>query len=112
MSCIGFYSLFDCHDISHVPQVFHWHITDSQSFPLRLDSAPELAEHGAYIFNGRRLVYTKKDVKRIVQYAKERGIRVIPEIDMVRPELLHSARDHFLLLLITVHSPHILDPGV
>lgn len=50
---------------------------------MRLETVPELAEHGAYVVNGRRYVYTKKDVKRIVQYAKERGIRVVPEIDMV-----------------------------
>ncbi|KAI9493830.1 glycoside hydrolase superfamily [Zychaea mexicana] len=62
--------------------VFHWHITDSQSFPLRLESAPELAQHGAYVMNNRRFVYTKNDIKRIVQYARARGIRVIPEIDM------------------------------
>ncbi|KAI8080001.1 glycoside hydrolase superfamily [Halteromyces radiatus] len=62
--------------------VFHWHITDSHSFPLKLDSLPDLANKGAYRFQGQRLVYTKKDVQRIVQYARDRGIRVIPEIDM------------------------------
>ncbi|KAI8330598.1 glycoside hydrolase superfamily, partial [Chlamydoabsidia padenii] len=62
--------------------VFHWHLTDSQSFPLVLDSLPELAYKGAYVFQGKRLVYTKKDVQRIIAYARDRGIRVIPEIDM------------------------------
>ncbi|KAI9487167.1 MAG: glycoside hydrolase superfamily [Benjaminiella poitrasii] len=62
--------------------VFHWHITDSQSFPLKLKNAPELAYHGAYKLQQRRLVYSKKDVKRIVKYAHKRGVRVIPEIDM------------------------------
>ena len=28
--------------------VFHWHITDSQSFPLYLESIPAMAEFGAY----------------------------------------------------------------
>ncbi|ORZ08159.1 glycoside hydrolase superfamily [Absidia repens] len=62
--------------------VFHWHLTDSQSFPLKLDSLPELADKGAYQFQGKRLVYSKKDIERIVKYARDRGIRVIPEIDM------------------------------
>ncbi|KAI7870723.1 glycoside hydrolase superfamily [Spinellus fusiger] len=62
--------------------VFHWHITDSQSFPLALESAPELAQKGAYRLHGKRLIYTKADVQRIVRYAHSRGIRVIPEIDM------------------------------
>lgn len=67
--------------------VFHWHLTDSQSFPLVLDSLPELAEKGAYVLQGKRLVYTKKDVQRVVKYARSRGIRVIPEIDMVKKKV-------------------------
>ncbi|KAL0090287.1 glycoside hydrolase family 20 protein [Phycomyces blakesleeanus] len=62
--------------------VFHWHITDSQSFPLVLDSVPELAKKGAYRLHGKKLVYTKQDVRVIVKHAHSRGIRVIPEIDM------------------------------
>ncbi|KAI9032754.1 glycoside hydrolase superfamily [Phycomyces nitens] len=62
--------------------VFHWHITDSQSFPLVLDSVPELSKKGAYRLHGKRLIYTKQDVRLIVQHAYSRGIRVIPEIDM------------------------------
>lgn len=28
--------------------VLHWHITDEDSFPLKLDKHPELAQHGAF----------------------------------------------------------------
>ena len=28
--------------------VFHWHISDSQSFPLELPSLPEFSRYGAY----------------------------------------------------------------
>lgn len=59
--------------------VFHWHITDSHSFPLVLPSEPDLAERGAY---GSEMKYTPADVKRIVEYGMERGVRVVPEIDM------------------------------
>ncbi|KAH8553304.1 glycoside hydrolase superfamily [Umbelopsis sp. PMI_123] len=62
--------------------VFHWHITDSQSFPLLLESVPELGEKGAYTLHGKLLGYTKKDVKRIIKYARERGVRIVPELDM------------------------------
>jgi hexosaminidase len=48
-----------------------------------LKSAPELAHQGAYKLHQRRLVYTEKDIKQIVEYAYKRGVRVIPEIDMV-----------------------------
>ncbi|CAO3609085.1 unnamed protein product [Mucor hiemalis] len=62
--------------------VFHWHITDSQSFPLKLRNSPELANQGAYKLHQKRLVYTPKDVHEIIIYAYKRGVRVIPEIDM------------------------------
>ncbi|CAL9213838.1 unnamed protein product [Arabidopsis halleri] len=58
--------------------VFHWHITDSQSFPLVLPSEPSLAAKGSY---GPDMVYTPEDVSKIVQYGFEHGVRVLPEID-------------------------------
>ena len=67
--------------------MFHWHITDSQSFPLQLETVPELAQRGAYVLGQHRLVYSKKDVKRVIEYARARGVRVIPEIDMVNTYL-------------------------
>lgn len=39
--------------------VFHWHISDSQSFPLKLPSLPQLALHGAYSSN---MVYEPHEV--------------------------------------------------
>lgn len=58
--------------------VFHWHITDSQSFPIELPTVPELAEKGAY---GAEMRYAVKDVAEIVEYGLSRGVRVMPEID-------------------------------
>ncbi|KAF9097778.1 hypothetical protein BGX29_007933 [Mortierella sp. GBA35] len=58
--------------------VFHWHMLDSTSFPYVSKAYPELAAKGAY---SPRHVYTAKDIKQIVQYAKERGVRVIPEME-------------------------------
>nr|GEW14284.1 beta-hexosaminidase 2 [Tanacetum cinerariifolium] len=43
--------------------VFHWHITDSQSFPLVLELEPELASKGSY---GSGMEYSIEDVKRVV----------------------------------------------
>ncbi|XP_021697275.1 probable beta-hexosaminidase fdl isoform X2 [Aedes aegypti] len=57
---------------------FHWHITDSQSFPLVSKHYPQLAQYGAY---SDREIYTADDIRDIVQFARERGIQVIPEID-------------------------------
>ncbi|TXT08741.1 hypothetical protein VHUM_02869 [Vanrija humicola] len=58
--------------------VFHWHITDSNSWPLDLHEFPLLAKMGAY--RGPR-VYSEQDVQDIVRYAGERGIDVVMEID-------------------------------
>ncbi|KAF7293004.1 Beta-hexosaminidase [Mycena indigotica] len=57
---------------------FHWHITDSQSFPLSLPDFPELAQKGAYSVTQ---VYSPSDVQDIVSYAAARGIDVLMEID-------------------------------
>nr|QBG82661.1 hexosaminidase [Heortia vitessoides] len=57
---------------------FHWHVSDSQSFPLRLDSVPQLAQHGAY---GPGAIYTMDDVRTVVRRARLRGIRVLLEVD-------------------------------
>ncbi|KAJ3252120.1 hypothetical protein HK103_001817 [Boothiomyces macroporosus] len=55
--------------------VFHWHIVDSQSFPLESNIVP-LNPYSPW------QIYSKRDVKEIINYAYIRGIRVIPEFDM------------------------------
>lgn len=57
---------------------FHWHITDSASFPLEVKSQPELYKLGAY---SPRKVYSHEDIVDIVEYGRVRGIRVMPEFD-------------------------------
>ncbi|KAJ7776765.1 N-acetylhexosaminidase [Mycena maculata] len=56
----------------------HWHVVDSQSFPLEIPGYTALSEKGAYSASS---VYTASDVKNIVTYAAARGIDVVPEID-------------------------------
>lgn len=59
--------------------VLHWHIVDDHSFPLRVRSFPLLWQRGSY---GSRAQYSWEDVRSVVEYASERGIRVVPEIDI------------------------------
>jgi len=59
--------------------VLHWHVIDSESFPLTSRVAPELSQLGAYSSRER---YTQADVAELVDYAKERSIMIVPEFDM------------------------------
>lgn len=57
--------------------VLHWHIVDTQSFPLEIPSLPKLWD-GAYSPLER---YTMNDAEEIIRYAQIRGINVLAEID-------------------------------
>ncbi|KAJ1898986.1 Glucosamine-6-phosphate isomerase (Glucosamine-6-phosphate deaminase) (GNPDA) (GlcN6P deaminase), partial [Kickxella alabastrina] len=59
--------------------VLHWHIVDSQSWPVESQRHPGLAKNGAY---SAEMQYSHSDVRKLIQYARERGIRVIPEFDI------------------------------
>lgn len=56
----------------------HWHITDSQSWPMSVKSHPDFTLYGAY---SAKKIYTAEDIKEIVKYGRARGIRIIPELD-------------------------------
>lgn len=81
--------------------VFHWHITDSHSFPLVIPSEPELAAKGAY---GSEMVYTPDDVKEIVEFGLSHGVRVVPEIDSPGELLLHTQYDNNVIRSTTIMS--------
>ncbi|KIP03087.1 glycoside hydrolase family 20 protein [Phlebiopsis gigantea 11061_1 CR5-6] len=57
---------------------FHWHVVDSQSFPLQISGFTEVAAKGAY---SSSMTFSPSDVQTIVTYAAERGIDVLAEID-------------------------------
>jgi hexosaminidase len=57
--------------------LLHWHLVDFQSFPVQSKAAPGLGK-GAFSARER---YSLEDLARVVLYAKDRGVRVMPEID-------------------------------
>jgi hexosaminidase len=57
--------------------VFHWHLTEDQGFRMQSLVFPKLTALGS---DG--LFYTQADAKEIVAYARDRGIRVVPEFEM------------------------------
>jgi len=79
--------------------VLHWHLTDDQGWRIEIKSLPKLTSVGAWrvdktgtfnLFskpepNEPRTYggfYTQDDIKEIVQYAKERYVNILPEVDV------------------------------
>ncbi|MDR1859830.1 MAG: family 20 glycosylhydrolase [Bacteroidales bacterium] len=84
----------------HKMNTFHWHLTDDQGWRLEIRKYPQLTDVGAWRADYENLAwterpfaypgasgryggfYTQAQVRDIVAYAAERGITVIPEIEM------------------------------
>ena len=78
---------------------FHWHLTDDNGWRIEIKSLPKLTEVGAWRvprfgqFNNRTEAkpgeaateggfYTQADIREIVQYAQDRNVTIVPEIDV------------------------------
>ena len=57
--------------------VLHWHVSEDQGFRIESKVFPLLTAQGS---DG--LFYSQEDVRSIIEYARDRGIRVYPEFDM------------------------------
>jgi hexosaminidase len=57
--------------------VFHWHLTDDQGFRVESKVFPKLTQVGS---DG--LFYSQEQIREVVAYAADRGIRVVPEFEM------------------------------
>ena len=80
----------------HKYNTFHWHLTDDQGWRIEIKKYPLLTQigscreqtlvgnYGSNKYDGTKYCgfYTQEQVKEIVQYATDRFITVIPEIEM------------------------------
>ncbi len=79
----------------HKMNYFHWHLTDDQAWRIEMKSHPELTEYGSVregeiegLYPGKYRplpyggYYSQDEVREVVEYAAQRYITVIPEIDI------------------------------
>lgn len=68
----------------HNQNTFHWHLSDDQGWRIEIKKYPELAEIGGQLPNNDRKggYYTQEEFKDLVNYANERFITIIPEVDI------------------------------
>jgi hexosaminidase len=57
--------------------VFHWHLSENQGFRIESKLFPLLQQKGS---DGN--YYTQEQVRDTIEFARDRGIRVVPEFDM------------------------------
>lgn len=57
--------------------ILHWHMMDDESFPVKLDLHPELAQAGSF---SSSKIYTTDDIKSLISLASKNGVKIIPEI--------------------------------
>jgi hexosaminidase len=57
--------------------VLHLHLSDDQGFRVESKAFPKLQEMGS-----DRMYYTQAEIRDVIDYAADRGVRVVPEFDM------------------------------
>jgi hexosaminidase len=80
----------------HKLNTFHWHLTDDQGWRIEIKKYPLLTKigssrnqtligpYGSNKYDGKKYggFYTQTEIKEVIQYAAERYINIIPEIEM------------------------------
>ena len=83
--------------------VLHWHLIDRESFPIASQAFPQLSAAGAF---SAAATYTLDELRAIVAYARQRGVRIIPEIEMPG----HGSFSAGMPELATSSCHDVLDP--
>ncbi|CAE8582787.1 unnamed protein product [Polarella glacialis] len=62
--------------------ILHLHVTDTTSWPLEVEEFPELTERLSYRDNiGEKQIFSRADIRELVEYARLRGMSLLPEVD-------------------------------
>ena len=86
--------------------ILHLHITDDDSWPIEIPSYPGMNKKTSFTPDQS---YSVKDMKTIVDYANNRGIKIIPEIDM--PGHIRSIGDDSRFMdIITCYEKYFTYP--
>ncbi|MFA0414258.1 beta-N-acetylhexosaminidase [Vibrio renipiscarius] len=113
---------------------FHWHLTDDEGWRIEIKAYPELTEIGSIRGPGTALepqfstlndvhggFYSQEEIRDVVAYAAERGITVIPEIDIpghcraalkALPHLLKDEQDQSVYRSIQHYTDNVLSPAL
>ncbi|HEX4168086.1 MAG TPA: beta-N-acetylhexosaminidase [Bryobacteraceae bacterium] len=93
--------------------VLHWHLSDDQGFRVESRKYPLLQRDGS-----DHMFYTREEIKDILAYARDRGVRIVPEFDMPGhatsflpgyPQLGTGAKSYEIVRGSGIFA-HLLDP--
>nr|ADJ68333.1 beta-N-acetylglucosaminidase Nag2 [Vibrio harveyi] len=113
---------------------FHWHLTDDEGWRVEIKSLPQLTEIGAwrgidetiepqYTHLSQRYggFYTQEEIRDVIAFAEQRGITIIPEIDVPGhcraaikslPHLLIEAEDTTEYRSIQHYNDNVINPAL
>ncbi|MGL6171267.1 beta-N-acetylhexosaminidase [Vibrio misgurnus] len=114
--------------------VFHWHLTDDEGWRIEIKRLPQLTAIGAWRGMDEVLepqysllterhggFYTQDEIRSVIEYAEQRGITVIPEIDIpghcraaikALPEWLVDDEDRSQYRSIQNYTDNVLSPAL
>lgn len=104
------------------------HLTDDQGWRLAVDGLPQLTQMHEATAHNTRAYYTQQELKTLVRYAAQRGVSIIPEVDVpghtaalliampeLRPDLLRDSvltlgkSEHVMISATAPQTYEVLD---
>lgn len=103
---------------AHKMNVLHLHLTDDAGWRIEIEQYPKLMEIGSKwhprVKNDPDGYYTKKQMRALIEYARQRQITIVPEIEMpshclavlaAYPELACKQENYFVVPFLEMYRP-------